>query len=128
MDHRAEAFLQRLRAKHRALTGADPADPTFRQRRRALLSDTFELSLEARRREGVQTESNGSRGSRRSVMRRRPALERASALRSRVRLRRFSKTWRWRRLALSARLGTARAGLRFPTASIARRARPRSCG
>jgi hypothetical protein len=53
MDHRAEAFLRRLRAKNLALTGADPADPTFRQRSRALLSDTFELSLEARRREGA---------------------------------------------------------------------------
>jgi hypothetical protein len=51
-DRRAEAFLRRLRAKKLALTGADPADPTFRQRSRALLSDTFELSLDALRREG----------------------------------------------------------------------------
>jgi hypothetical protein len=51
--HRAEAFLRRLRAKNLALTGADPADPTFRQRSRALLSDTFELSLDALRREGA---------------------------------------------------------------------------
>ena len=51
-DRRAEAFLRRLRAKNLALTGTDPADPTFRQRSRALLSDTFELSLDALRREG----------------------------------------------------------------------------
>ena len=51
-DRRAEAFLRRLRAKHLALTGTDPADPTFRQRSRALLSDTFGLSLDALRREG----------------------------------------------------------------------------
>jgi tetratricopeptide (TPR) repeat protein len=51
-DHRAEAFLRRLRAKNLAMTGADPADPTFRQSSRALLSDTFELSLDALRREG----------------------------------------------------------------------------
>jgi tetratricopeptide (TPR) repeat protein len=51
-DHRADAFLRRLRAKNLALTGADPADPTFRHRSRALLSDTFELSLAALRREG----------------------------------------------------------------------------
>jgi tetratricopeptide (TPR) repeat protein len=50
--HRAEAFLRRLRTKNLAMTGADPADPTFRQRSRALLSDTFELSLDALRREG----------------------------------------------------------------------------
>ncbi len=49
---RADAFLRRLRAKNLALTGADPADPTFRHRSRALLSDTFELSLDALRREG----------------------------------------------------------------------------
>ena len=48
----AEAFLQRLRANKLALEGADPADPTFRERSRALLSDTFELSLAALRREG----------------------------------------------------------------------------
>jgi len=52
-DHRADAFLRRLRAKHLALTGADPADPTFRDRSRALLSDNFELSLAALRREDV---------------------------------------------------------------------------
>src|SRR5262249_18020884 len=51
-DRRTEAFLRRLRAKSLALTGTDPADPTFRQRSRALLSDTFELSLDALRREG----------------------------------------------------------------------------
>jgi len=51
-DHRAEAFLRRLRAKHLAMTGADPADPTFRSRSRELLSDTFQLSLDALRREG----------------------------------------------------------------------------
>jgi tetratricopeptide (TPR) repeat protein len=51
-DHRAEAFLQRLRAKNLALTGADPADPTFRHRSRALLSETFELSLDTLRRQG----------------------------------------------------------------------------
>jgi tetratricopeptide (TPR) repeat protein len=52
VDHRADAFLRRLRAKNLALTGADPADPTFRERSRALLSDNFELSLTALRREG----------------------------------------------------------------------------
>jgi tetratricopeptide (TPR) repeat protein len=52
VGHRAEAFLRRLRAKNLALTGADPADPTFRARSRALLSNTFELSLDALRREG----------------------------------------------------------------------------
>jgi hypothetical protein len=51
-DPRAEAFLRRLRAKNLALTGADPADPTFRARSRALLSDTFDLSLDALGREG----------------------------------------------------------------------------
>jgi tetratricopeptide (TPR) repeat protein len=51
-DHRTEAFLQRLRAKNLALTGADPADPTFRHRSRALLSETFELSLDTLRRQG----------------------------------------------------------------------------
>jgi tetratricopeptide (TPR) repeat protein len=51
-DHRAEAFLRRLRAKNLALTGADPADATFRARSRVLLSDTFGLSLDALRREG----------------------------------------------------------------------------
>ncbi len=51
-DRRPEAFLRRLRAKKLALTGADPADPTFRQRSRALFSDTFELSLDALHREG----------------------------------------------------------------------------
>jgi hypothetical protein len=44
---RPEAFLRRLRAKNLALTDADPADPTSRARSRALLSDTFELSLDA---------------------------------------------------------------------------------
>jgi hypothetical protein len=48
----AEAFLRRLRANKLALEGADPADPTYRERSRALLSDTFELSLAALRREG----------------------------------------------------------------------------
>jgi tetratricopeptide (TPR) repeat protein len=51
-DRRAEVFLRRLRAKKLSLTGTDPADPTFRQRSRALLSDTFELSLDALHREG----------------------------------------------------------------------------
>ena len=51
-DHRAEAFLRRLRVKNLALTGADPADPTFRHRSRALLSKTFDLSLDALRRQG----------------------------------------------------------------------------
>jgi tetratricopeptide (TPR) repeat protein len=51
-DHRADAFLRRLRAKNLALAGADPVDPTFRGRSRALLSDTFELSLAALHREG----------------------------------------------------------------------------
>jgi tetratricopeptide (TPR) repeat protein len=51
-DHRADAFLRRLRAKNLALTGADPADPSFRERSRKLSSDTFELSLGALRREG----------------------------------------------------------------------------
>ena len=48
----AEGFLQRLRANKLALEGADPADPTYRERSRALLSDTFELSLSALGREG----------------------------------------------------------------------------
>ena len=48
----AEAFLRRLRANNLALEGADPADPTYRDRSRQLLSDTFELSLAALRREG----------------------------------------------------------------------------
>jgi hypothetical protein len=51
-DYRAEAFLRRLHAKNLAMTGADPADPTFRQRSRALLSESFELSLDALRLEG----------------------------------------------------------------------------
>jgi hypothetical protein len=34
------------------MTGADPADPTFRARSRALLSDTFQLSLDALRQQG----------------------------------------------------------------------------
>ena len=51
-DHRAEPFLRRLRAKHLAMTGTDPADPTFRSRSRELLSDTFQLSLDALRGEG----------------------------------------------------------------------------
>src|SRR5271155_2388937 len=51
-DDRADAFLRRLRAKKLALTGTDPADPSFRDRSRALLSDTFELSLAALRQEG----------------------------------------------------------------------------
>ena len=51
-DHRADAFLRRLRAKNLALTGADPADPTFRHRSRALLSETFELSRDTLRRQG----------------------------------------------------------------------------
>ena len=52
-DHHAEAFLRRLRGKKLAMTGADPADPTFRSRSRALLSDTFQLSLDALRGEGA---------------------------------------------------------------------------
>ena len=48
----ADGFLQRLRANRLALEGVDPADPTYRERSRALLSDTFELSLAALRREG----------------------------------------------------------------------------
>jgi TIR domain len=51
-DHRVDSFLRRLRAKNLALTGADPADPTFRSRSRALLSETLDLSLDALRREG----------------------------------------------------------------------------
>ena len=48
----AAAFMRRLRDKNLALTSDDPADPTFLQRSRALLSETFDLSLEALRREG----------------------------------------------------------------------------
>ncbi len=50
--HSAAAFMRRLRDKNLALTSDDPADPTFLQRSRALLSETFELSLDALRREG----------------------------------------------------------------------------
>jgi hypothetical protein len=48
----AAAFLRHLREKNLALDSADPADPTFRVRSRALLSDTFELSLGALLRHG----------------------------------------------------------------------------
>ena len=48
----ADAFLRRLRNSGLALDTADPADPIFRERSRALLSDTFDLSLAALRREG----------------------------------------------------------------------------
>lgn len=48
----AEAFLRRLRSKKMALEHIDPADPTFRERSRALLSDTFEQSLRALQRQG----------------------------------------------------------------------------
>jgi hypothetical protein len=51
-DHRADAFLRRLTRENLALTGTDPADPSFRDRSRALLSDTFKLSLAALQREG----------------------------------------------------------------------------
>jgi hypothetical protein len=44
---RPDDFLRRLRRRKLALESADPADPVFRDRSRALLSDTFELSLSA---------------------------------------------------------------------------------
>jgi hypothetical protein len=72
-DRRAEAFLRRLRAKHLALTGTEPADPTFRQRSRALRSDTFGRSLDALSGEGG-TDGEGGRGIRGARMCRRPAL------------------------------------------------------
>jgi tetratricopeptide (TPR) repeat protein len=48
----AAGFLRRLRDSNLALTGIDPADPSFRERSRALLADSFELSLDALRRQG----------------------------------------------------------------------------
>ncbi len=51
MGYTAQAFLRRLRERKLALEGASPVDPTFRERSRALLSDSFELSLAVLRRE-----------------------------------------------------------------------------
>jgi tetratricopeptide (TPR) repeat protein len=51
-DQSVAAFLRRLRSKKLALEQYDPADPSFRDRARALLSDTFDLSLQTLRREG----------------------------------------------------------------------------
>src|SRR5439155_1568647 len=56
-DHRADAFLRRLRAKNLALTSTDPADPTFRDRSRALFRH---LRAVAR-----STSAGGRRGGRR---------------------------------------------------------------
>ena len=49
----ADAFLRRLRNSRLALTGVYPTNSTFRQRSRALLSDTFQHSLDALRLEGT---------------------------------------------------------------------------
>jgi tetratricopeptide (TPR) repeat protein len=48
----AAAFLRRLRDRKLALEGLSPVDPSLRERSRQLLSDTFELSLDALRRQG----------------------------------------------------------------------------
>jgi hypothetical protein len=50
--YRAQTFLRRLREKKLALEGANPLDPSFRDRSRAQLSHSFELSLTALQREG----------------------------------------------------------------------------
>jgi hypothetical protein len=47
------SFLRRLRAQNLSLTHIDPADPIFEQRSRALISDTFGLSLTALQAEGT---------------------------------------------------------------------------
>ena len=57
------------------MTGADPADPTFRSRSRELLSDTLQLSLDALRREGGADGEPWLAGFPRSAKPRRPALE-----------------------------------------------------
>jgi hypothetical protein len=51
----AEAFLRRLRDKELALEGLSPVDPSLSARSRRLLSDTFDLSLDALRRQGGET-------------------------------------------------------------------------
>ena len=53
LRHRSAAdFLALLRRRNLALSGLDPSDETFRQRSRKLLSDTFDLSLDALRLQG----------------------------------------------------------------------------
>ena len=53
LRHRSAAdFLDLLRRRSLALSGLDPSDETFRQRSHKLLSEAFDLSLEALRQEG----------------------------------------------------------------------------
>jgi tetratricopeptide (TPR) repeat protein len=56
---RPAQFLKRLRAKGLALDYVDPADPVFLQRSRALLTDTFDLSIAVLRRAGGDAWADG---------------------------------------------------------------------
>ncbi len=85
-------------ARGLALEHPDPADPVWRQRSRALISDTFELSLDALTRSGGDRRGRrGGRGSRRSGTRRPPVSATASGPRSPVSTPMRSTTWFRRR-------------------------------